>query len=234
MTTGADIVAEAKRQIGDPYVWGAEGPDRFDCSGLVQYVYKKFGLSTPRTTSDMMGSKSPLIPITRSQLQPGDLIFSHWGSNKPHSHVAIYAGNNQVVEASHPGTDVRTLSYGPSYTAHTDAYRRVPGLNGSTSVPAGGTGGNAGGGLGSILGPGGQLIAELIPKPANVTEALTNVGNAAAGIASSVAGVGELAGTVSRALLPSNMLRIAMFLFGTMFVIVGMWFLAREVKESSP
>lgn len=236
MATGAEIVAYARQQLGKPYVFGAEGPNSFDCSGLVNYVYKHFGLSTPRTTADMISRKSSLIPITRSQLQPGDLIMSHWGSNRPSSHVAIYAGDNKVIEASHPGTNVRTLTYGPSYTAHTDHYYRVPGINGATAAPGGGTGGNADGGdgvLSAILGPGGQLVATMIPKPANVTEALTNLGGAMAGVASGVVGVGELAGTVSRALLPSNMLRASFFMFGTIFVLIGIFFLAREVKESA-
>lgn len=236
MATGADIVAYAKQQIGSPYVFGAEGPNEFDCSGLVNYVYRHFGISTPRTTADMISKKSPLIPITRAQLQPGDLIMSHWGSNRPSSHVAIYAGDNKVIEASHPGTNVRMLTYGPSYTAHTDHYFRVPGINGATSTPGGGTGGNANGGggvLGAILGPGGQVVAELIPKPANVTEALTNLGGAMAGVAAGAVNVGELAGTVGRALLPSNMLRAAFFMFGTIFVLIGILFLAREVKESA-
>lgn len=234
MATGADVVAYAKQQLGKPYVFGAEGPSEFDCSGLVQYVYKHFGLSTPRTTADMMGKKSGLIPINRSQLQPGDLIMSHWGDNKPASHVSIYAGDNRVIEASHPGTSVRILTYGPNYTAHTDRYFRVPGINGATSAPGGGTGtdNGAGGILGPVLGPGGQIIANLIPNPGNVTEALTNLGGAMAGVASGVVNIGELAGTVGRAFLPTNMLRAAFFMFGTIFVLIGIFFLAREVRES--
>lgn len=229
MATGADIVAYAKQQLGKPYVWGAEGPNSFDCSGLIQYSYKHFGLSTPRTTSDMMGRKSNLKPIGRADLQPGDLILSHWGSMPPHSHVAMYAGNGKVVEASHKGTPVRVLSYGPSYVAHTDAYRRVPGINGAGPT----TDTDPGGLLGGVLGVGGGVLGAMIPHPGTVTEALTNVGNAAAGIAQSVVGVGELATTVSRALLPSNMLRGVLFLMGIAFVFLGILFLAREIKESS-
>lgn len=228
--TGAQIVAYARQQLGEPYVWGAEGPDRFDCSGLVNYVYKHFGISTPRTTSDMMSSKSPLIPINAGQLQPGDLILSHWGNNKAHSHVAMYAGDGKVIEASHPGTNVRVLTYGDSYRSHTDAIRRVPGVNGA----AGGGGSTGGGVLGTAGGLVGGVIGDWIPQPGNVTDALTNLGNAMGGIASSVAEGGQLAGTIGRALLPSNMLRAGMFVFGTVFILLGILFLAREVKESSP
>jgi hypothetical protein len=225
MPTGADIVAYARQQLGKPYAWGSEGPNSFDCSGLVKYVYQHVGLSTPRTTSDMMSRKSPLRPIGRADLQPGDLILSHWGSMPPHSHVAIYAGGGQVIEASHKGTPVRVLTYGPDYAAHTDAYRRVPGINGAAGTDPGDI-------LGAVSGVGG-VLAGMIPQPGNVTEALTNVGNAAAGIAQSVVGVGELASTVSRALLPSNLLRGVMFLFGVALVFVGILFLAREIKESN-
>jgi hypothetical protein len=229
--TGTQIVDFARQQLGEPYVWAAEGPDEFDCSGLVNYVYRHFGIKTPRTTSDMMAKGSNLVPITAGQLQPGDLVLSSWGSNKPHSHVAIYAGNGKLIEASHPGTNVRYVTYGPSYKSHTDAIRRVPGVNGA--VGGGATGGGVFGTAGGILG--GVFAAEdWIPKPGNVTDALTNLGNAMGGIATSVVGVGELATTVTRALLPSNMLRAGLFVFGTVFILLGVLFLAREVKESSP
>lgn len=104
----AAIVALAKEQIGKPYAWGANGPDSFDCSSLVQYVYQKAaGLNLPRTTYDQVkvGTTVPL-----DQLQAGDLIF--WGSEMAPYHVAIYIGNGQYVNSATPeqGTILQTMT----------------------------------------------------------------------------------------------------------------------------
>lgn len=114
----ATIVALAKQQIGKNYVWGAEGPDSFDCSGLVQYVYQKAaGVSLPRTTYDQVKVGQT---VSLDSLQPGDLVF--WGSATAPYHVAIYIGNNQYVNAATPeqGTILQTVS---SYYAPTIAKR---------------------------------------------------------------------------------------------------------------
>lgn len=104
----ASIVALAKQQVGKNYVWGAEGPDSFDCSGLVQYVYQKAaGVNLPRTTYDQV-KVGQTVPL--NNLQPGDLVF--WGSTTAPYHVAIYVGNNQYVNAATPeqGTILQTVS----------------------------------------------------------------------------------------------------------------------------
>lgn len=104
----ASIVALAKQQIGKNYVWGAEGPDSFDCSGLVQYVYQKAaGVNLPRTTYDQVKVGQT---VSLNNLQPGDLVF--WGSTTAPYHVAIYVGNNQYVNAATPeqGTILQTVS----------------------------------------------------------------------------------------------------------------------------
>lgn len=75
-------------------------------------------------------------------------------------------------------------------------------------------------------------LGRYIPSPGNVTDALTNVGGAMYSIAQSAASVGQLAGTVTRAFLPTNLMRGALFVFGAIFVLIGIWFLAREVRES--
>src|SRR6185503_2636789 len=106
MATGADLVTLARQQIGDPYVYGDEGPDSFDCSGLVQWVADKVGLHTPRTTAQMIGHDSNLTPIGAGDLKAGDLVFSNWGEG-PSSHVAIYTGKGTVIEAPQPGQTVR-------------------------------------------------------------------------------------------------------------------------------
>lgn len=104
----AAVVTLAKEQVGKPYVWGAEGPDTFDCSGLVQYVYQHAaGVSMPRTTYDQV-KVGQTVPL--DQLQAGDLVF--WGSEMAPYHVAIYVGNNQYVNAATPeqGTILQTMS----------------------------------------------------------------------------------------------------------------------------
>lgn len=104
----AAVVALAKEQVGKPYVWGATGPDRFDCSGLVQYVYQHAaGINLPRTTYDQV-KVGQTVPL--DQLQAGDLVF--WGSETAPYHVAIYIGNNQYVNSATPdqGTILQNMS----------------------------------------------------------------------------------------------------------------------------
>lgn len=111
------IVNLAKNQVGKNYVWGATGPDTFDCSGLVQYVYAKAGVNLPRTTYDQVKVGQT---VGLSQLQAGDLLF--WGSQTAPYHVALYIGNNQYVNAATPdqGVVLQTLS---SYYTPTIAKR---------------------------------------------------------------------------------------------------------------
>lgn len=92
------IVSLAKQQVGKPYIWGGIGPDNYDCSGLVQYVYgHAAGVNMPRVTTDQV-RVGQTIPM--NQLKPGDLIY--WGSTTSPYHVAIYVGNNQYVSAATP------------------------------------------------------------------------------------------------------------------------------------
>ena len=92
-------VATALKLIGKPYVWGATGPNSFDCSGLVCYCY---GYARGRTTYDMISSlkRTGDWKTKMSQLNYGDLVFPHSG------HVGIYLGNGEMVHASQPGVGV--------------------------------------------------------------------------------------------------------------------------------
>ena len=104
----ASVVALAKEQVGKPYVWSATGPDKFDCSGLVQYVYQHAaGIDLPRTTYDQV-KVGQTVPLDK--LQAGDLVF--WGSETAPYHVAIYIGNNQYVNSATPdqGTILQNMS----------------------------------------------------------------------------------------------------------------------------
>jgi cell wall-associated NlpC family hydrolase len=96
----AAAVAYAYRKLGSPYVWGATGPDAFDCSGLVQAAYRAAGVSLPRTTYAQIGAGRR---VPRSELRPGDLVFFYSGI----SHVGIYVGDGQMIHAPNPSAPVR-------------------------------------------------------------------------------------------------------------------------------
>ncbi|KAA8966474.1 C40 family peptidase [Mycobacterium sp.] len=96
-------VRAALSRLGRPYVWGASGPDRFDCSGLTQWSYAQAGLHLDRTTYEQIHDG---IAVPRSQVRPGDLVFPHAG------HVQMAIGNNLVVEAPHAGAAVQISPLG--------------------------------------------------------------------------------------------------------------------------
>jgi len=98
-------VRAALSRLGRPYVWGATGPDRFDCSGLVQWAYARAGVPLRRTTYQQILDGLPVPP---GQVRPGDLVFPHPG------HVQMAIGNNLVVEAPQPGGVVQISRLGPS------------------------------------------------------------------------------------------------------------------------
>lgn len=104
------VVSLAKAQVGKAYVWGATGPSSFDCSGLVQWVYKNaVGKTVSRTTYTQV-YEGVNVTVSTSSLQPGDLLF--WGNAAAPYHVAIYVGNGQYVSAAdeQQGVILATLS----------------------------------------------------------------------------------------------------------------------------
>jgi cell wall-associated NlpC family hydrolase len=106
----------ALQYLGVPYVWGGASPSGFDCSGLVMYVYAQLGISLPHYTVSQWDAT---LPISQSDAQPGDLVFFNGLS-----HVGIYLGNGQMVDAPHTGSVVRVESiYG---FGSIDGFRRVP------------------------------------------------------------------------------------------------------------
>lgn len=109
---GDRIVSIAKSKIGSPYVYGAAGPNAFDCSGFTSWVYAQVGKQIPRT-SGAQASAGRKVAI--SDLQPGDIVVYYSGA----SHVAIYAGNGQIIDALNSGTPVgyRPLNYMPIHSA---------------------------------------------------------------------------------------------------------------------
>ncbi|MDZ5503234.1 NlpC/P60 family protein [Enterococcus cecorum] len=111
---GSAIVAEAYKHIGKPYVWGAKGPDTFDCSGFTRYVYLQVtGRDIGGWTVPQEGAGT-VIPV--SQAQPGDLYF--WGSRGSSYHVAIALGGGSYIHAPQPGESVKVGSvayFAPSF-----------------------------------------------------------------------------------------------------------------------
>lgn len=96
----ASAVSYAYKAIGSPYVWGATGPNAFDCSGLTQAAYRSAGVALPRTTYAQIDSGQR---VSRSELRPGDLVFFYSGI----SHVGLYVGNGQMIHAPNPSAPVR-------------------------------------------------------------------------------------------------------------------------------
>lgn len=98
-THGQQALDAALSKLGAPYVWGATGPDAFDCSGLVQWAYRQAGVSVPRTTYDQVNGGSP---VGRGDLQPGDVVLFSGAQ-----HVGLYAGDGTVVHAPTSGQPVK-------------------------------------------------------------------------------------------------------------------------------
>jgi len=115
-TASAVAVAAALSAEGLPYVWGAVGPDSFDCSGLMMWAWAKAGYNIPRTSAEQYGL--PEVPL--DQLQPGDLVTYY----SPVTHVGMYIGSGLVVHASTEGVPIKVADLykaGPNPTGH-----RVP------------------------------------------------------------------------------------------------------------
>jgi len=102
-TLAGRILQIVAAQAGKPYVYGADGPSSFDCSGLTMYVMGKLGISLPHSAAAQFGV---VRHIKSSEKRPGDLVFVFNGGGGSIGHVAIYAGNGMWWEAEHPGTVV--------------------------------------------------------------------------------------------------------------------------------
>ncbi len=105
LETGKGIAKVAKEQLGDRYWWGAEGPDYFDCSGLVYYAFEKNGLDVDRMTADWYGNHGELIG-SLDDLQVGDVI-AIGKSHDLYTHIGIYIGDDKVIHAG--GGDENTF-----------------------------------------------------------------------------------------------------------------------------
>ena len=216
--TGQQLVAEATRHVGAPYVYGAEGPNTFDCSGLMQYVYAKFGLKIPRTSEEQWKAGRQ---ITKDRLQLGDLVFSTGssGSASRPGHVGMYAGRHDfggttgsvpaVLEAPKPGDSVKWL---PLDWFDATGYRRMTGV-----APTSGDVIDAGliddftQGLGSLL----QFPEQIIGFYGKALDDLS--------------ALGEWFGAFTR---PSTWVRIGAGIIGFWFLVAGLVFLIVAGQQS--
>lgn len=106
--TGTKIVEAAKTKLGCPYVWGAEGPVTFDCSGLTKWAYKQVGIDLPHNTDSQKNAATKVVSISEARV--GDILYRK-------GHVGIYIGNDQYIHAPQTG-DVVKIANGANYFTH--------------------------------------------------------------------------------------------------------------------
>jgi cell wall-associated NlpC family hydrolase len=111
-SSSSALVSKAFQYLGKPYVWGAAGPKAFDCSGFTLYVYDSFGVSLPHSAASQAGMGQT---VSKSNLQPGDLIF--FNTTGGISHVGMYIGSGQFIHASSGSSKVTVSELDSSYYA---------------------------------------------------------------------------------------------------------------------
>jgi cell wall-associated NlpC family hydrolase len=129
------MLLAAESRLGMPYVWGSNGPNSFDCSGLVQWSFAQAGVVMPRVAADQART-GPAVPISR--LAPGDLLFYHTDPTAPGyiSHVAIYLGHGKMIQAPQPGMNVEIVpvDLGSGFAGAIDVSPAVAAQVAATSV----------------------------------------------------------------------------------------------------
>jgi peptidoglycan DL-endopeptidase CwlO len=123
------LITSAQSSLGKPYVWGGSGPDSFDCSGLIYYWYNRLGVKMPRIAFQQAatGQRTDI-----KNLVPGDFV----GFGSDVHHIAIYLGNNQILEAPHHGVPVRIRTLGKGEDDF-GVHLNLPGGSGSSGAPSG-------------------------------------------------------------------------------------------------
>lgn len=120
MSKADSIIAYGLAEVGKPYHFGDEGPNSFDCSGLMQYIFGKAGIKLPRTAAEQQKFATPVTkPV------PGDLVF--FGA--PAHHVGLYLGGGRMLAAPHTGANVRVQSVGDATN-----YGRISGAGTGTTA----------------------------------------------------------------------------------------------------
>ncbi len=118
----ATVLNAALSKKGCPYVWGATGPNAFDCSGLTQWSYAQAGIRIGRTTWDQIYNGRA---VSRSELAPGDLVFFHTMDDRPPTHVGIYLGDGTFIHAPNESTPVSVSYLSGYWISHYYGARRI-------------------------------------------------------------------------------------------------------------
>lgn len=156
MSKADQVITYGMQEIGSPYVWGAEGPSSFDCSGLMQYLFAKVGVDLPRTARAQQDYAQPVAGSPRA----GDLVF--YGD--PATHVGLYLGGGRMLAAPHAGDRVKVQDvYG------SPEYRRVPELGGMS------------GAVGAVFSPVSNPVTDAATSILSGLESSLRVGLVAAG-----------------------------------------------------
>ncbi|MBQ3114519.1 MAG: C40 family peptidase [Clostridia bacterium] len=113
-SSGQAVVDEALKHVGKAYVYGASGPNAFDCSGFTSYVFRQLGYTLNRVAADQINNG---IAVDRANLQPGDIVLFNNRGTSYIGHVGIYIGNNKMVHASTSSTGVIITDLDSGYYA---------------------------------------------------------------------------------------------------------------------
>ncbi len=111
-TAGNRVIQVAKQYLGTPYVYGGSSPSGFDCSGFTSYVYRQLGYNLNRVAHDQLANG---IPVSKSELKPGDIVFFKRPGNSTVHHVGIYAGDGMMIHSPQTGDVVKYTSITTGY-----------------------------------------------------------------------------------------------------------------------
>lgn len=118
------MLTEAQKYLGQPYLWGGKTPPRFDCSGFVGWCYKYAGILPQSVTSYTAAIRDYCYKVPADQARPGDLCY--WtGNGEQSDHIAIYIGNDQILDCSGAGVAYHPRSWHDTVLTF-DGYYRVP------------------------------------------------------------------------------------------------------------